>query len=525
MSLRVKTKSCLKACIRSYSSAEKRSTPVLSFRAFLKALEKQNDLTVIDTEVDPYLEVAAIARRCYELPSKAPLMNNPKGKDGNGLFRLFGCPNGLRKNREERYGRMATTLGLEANATPQEIANFLAKVPDLSPNPPEKVDETDSPVKQNKLFGDDIDFSKMPVPKLHDFDGGKYIMTYGIHVATTPDGKWTNWSIARAMVCGKNKMVGVVVLPQHIAQIHKMWADIGKDMPWAVFFGGPPAANTVAGMPLPAFVSEGDYVGALSGESVKVVKCETNDQYVPADSEIVFEGTISATEKADEGPMGEYHGYMFPSESHKFPLMTVNAITYRDDPIMPFSVAGKAPDESNHSWGILASAELLRVLRDEHKLPIKMVWSPWEAHTCWMVVQVDNEGLRNLHTTPEEFCTTVGRIIFASQAGIVAPKVIIVGEDIDITNIEEVVWALSTRRTPGISEFVFNDIPNFPLNPFMSHGAVEKPNWGHKAVYNALFPFEFEKPQNWAVSNFHGAYPKEVQEKVLSNWKKYGFTD
>lgn len=509
--------------IRKYATKGMRDKPVLGFRSFLKELDKQNDLATIDAEIDPYLELAAIARHAYELPDKAPLFNNPKGKLDNGLFRMFSCPNGLRKGKDDTYARLSITLGLDATTTPQELTEFLAKVQTLKPIPPEKVPASDAPVKENKLSGDQIDFNEMPVPTLHSHDGGKYIMTYGIHVVQTPDGKWTNWSIARAMICGKNKMTGIVVLPQHIAQIHEQWKKIGKDMPWAVFFGGPPAANTIAGMPIPENVDESGFVGALAGESVKVVKCDTNNLYVPADSEIVFEGTMSATEKADEGPMGEYHGYMFPSVSHKLPLMTVDQISYRNDPIMPVSVAGRAPDESNHIWGVLASGELLRVCRDAG-LPVKMVWSPWEAHTCWMVVQVDNAGLRAMHTNPKEFSEKVARTIFASHAGIVAPKIILVGEDIDPTNIKEVVWALSTRRTPGISEFVFNDVPNFPLNPFMSHGDVKASNWGHKAVYNALFPLEFKEPQNWTVSNFEGDYPKEIQEKVLKNWKAMNFS-
>lgn len=502
-----------------------RKKPVLNFRSFLGELERQDDLTNIDIEVDPYLEAAAIARRCYELPSSAPLINNPKGKDEHGLFRLFGCPNGLRKKESEKYARLAISLGLKKDSTPSDIVNFLADVKSMIPRPPELVDPSDAPVKENKLFGNSIDFAKMPVPTLHQLDGGKYIMTYGIHVASTPDGRWTNWSIARAMVTDKNKMTGVVVLPQHIAQIHKMWLDQGKDMPWAVFFGGPPAANTVAGMPLLAYVDESHFVGALANSPVAVTKCETNDQYVPADAEIVFEGTISATKKIPEGPMGEYHGYMFPVDKRDNPEMTVDAITFRNNPILPFSVAGMAPDESNHIWGMLASAELLRVCRDEKKLPIKMVWSPWEAHSCWMVVQVDNEGLRAMKTNPKDFSALIAKTVFLSHAGIVAPKVFIVGEDIDPTDIKQLVWAFSTRITPGVSEYIYNDVPNFPLNPFMSQGDVENPRWGHKVVYNALFPGEFVKPQYWSVSNFEGEYPKDIQEKVIKNWEKYSFKD
>ncbi|MDW5897965.1 UbiD family decarboxylase, partial [Klebsiella pneumoniae] len=90
--------------------------------------------------------------------------------------------------------------------------------------------------------------------------------------------------------------------------IREMWRREGKPTPWAMVLGAPPAAVAVAGMPLPAGVSEPDYVGALLGKSVTLTQAETNDLWVPANAEIVLEGEISLTETALEGPMGEYHG-------------------------------------------------------------------------------------------------------------------------------------------------------------------------------------------------------------------------
>lgn len=130
-----------------------------------------------------------------------------------------------------------------------------------------------------------------------------------MHVVQSPDGKWTNWSIARAMVNDKNSLAGLVAMPQHIAQIREMWKAKGQDMPWALAFGVPPAAIMAASMPLPDGVSEAEYVGSLVGAPLEVVKCDTNGLYVPANSEIVFEGTCSVTETVPEGPFGEMHGY------------------------------------------------------------------------------------------------------------------------------------------------------------------------------------------------------------------------
>lgn len=84
----------------------------------------------------------------------------------------------------------------------------------------------------------------------------------------------------------------------------------------------------------------------MTGSSLELVKCDTNNLLVPANSEIVFEGTLSVTETATEGPFGEMHGYVFPGDSHSMPVFTVNKITYRTDPILPMSACGRLTDET-----------------------------------------------------------------------------------------------------------------------------------------------------------------------------------
>jgi UbiD family decarboxylase len=102
----------------------------------------------------------------------------------------------------------------------------------------------------------------------------------------------------------------------------------------------------VAGMPIADGVSEAAYVGALSGEALKLVKCDTNDLYVPANAEIVSEGTISTTEQVAEGPYSEIHGVNFPGDSRMMPLFKVNKITYRNNAILPLSATRRLTDET-----------------------------------------------------------------------------------------------------------------------------------------------------------------------------------
>lgn len=299
-----------------------RSTPEpphLNFRSFVEALKADHDIAEINSEKDPHLEVGAIIRRSNELNDKAPLFNNVKGAH-QGLFRILGGPGALRSTSKGKYGRLARHLALPPHASMKQILDQMlsAKAAPLVPSST----LTTGPCKENKLFGDEIDLTKLPAPLIHQSDGGKYIQTYGINIVKSPDGTWTNWSIARAMVHDQRHLAGLVIEPQHLWQIHQLWKKErpGVDIPWALSLGAPPAAVMASSMPLPDRVSEAEYVGAMNGAPMDLVQCETNDLLVPASSEIVLEGTLSVSETAQEGPFGEMHGYCFPRDARQSPL-------------------------------------------------------------------------------------------------------------------------------------------------------------------------------------------------------------
>lgn len=315
--------------------------PHLSFRSFVSALKQDGDLVEINDEIDPYLEVGAIIRKVCETDGKAPLFNNLKGSE-NGFWRILGAPASLRKDPGQRFGRLARHLALHPTATMKDIVEKVLSAKNTSLIPPRVV--MTGPCKEHIL--DDFDLNLLPSPLLHQSDGGRYIQTFGMHIVQSPDGKWTNWSITRAMVKDRNHLVGLVQEPQHIAQIHRLWKEKGQDVPWALCFGVPPAAIMASAMPLPDGLTEADYIGAMTGTALDVVKCETNDLFVPANSEIVFEGTVSVTELALEGPFGEMHGHVFPGNSRPQPVFTVRKITHRTGAIIPISNCGRMTDET-----------------------------------------------------------------------------------------------------------------------------------------------------------------------------------
>ncbi|ATZ58043.1 hypothetical protein BCIN_15g05150 [Botrytis cinerea B05.10] len=507
--------------LSSYLSKSNRELPHLNFREFVEALKKDDDIVEIDDEIDPYLEAGAIIRKACETDAPAPLFNNMKGAE-NGLWRILGAPASLRHDPTQKYGRVARHLGLPPSAGMKEILDKMTSAAHATPIPPNIV--SSGPVKENKLFGSEFDLDKLPSPWLHQADGGKYVQTYGMHIVQTPDKSWTNWSIARAMVHDKNHLAGLVIEPQHIWQIHQQWKKIGKDVPWALAFGVPPAAIMAASMPIPDGVTESGYIGAMTGSALDVVKCETNDLYVPANAEIVFEGTLSITETAPEGPFGEMHGYVFPGDTHEWPKYKVNAITYRNNPIMPVSNCGRITDETHTLIGSLAAAEIRRLCQDAG-LPITDAFAPFESQVTWVALKVDILKLKEMNITPEAFRQKIGDLIFYHKAGYTIHRLILCGPDIDVYDFKDVMFAFSTRCRPNHDETFFEECRGFPLIPYMSHG-TSSPVQGGKVISDALMPTEYEGSQNWQQASFKHSYPETLQKHINAKWmNSWGFPD
>ncbi|KAF8869386.1 3-octaprenyl-4-hydroxybenzoate carboxy-lyase [Mucidula mucida] len=498
--------------------------PHLNFRSFVEALRRDNDLVSVTRQVDPHLEVAAITRRVCETGGKAPLFENVKGAK-NGFFRCLGAPASLRKDPAQRYGRLARHLALEPTASIKEILDKMVSVAHAPPIEPNVVDT--GSCKENKIFGDDIDLTAIPAPLIHQSDGGKYIQTYGMHIVQSPDVKWTNWSIARAMVDDKRHLVRAILEPQHIWQILQMWKKTGKDCkPWALALGVPPAAIVAASMPIrksshESGVSEAGYVGALTGTALDLVKCETNDLLVPANSEIVMEGTLSITETAPEGPYGEMHGYVFPGDAIPFPRYHVDCITHRDNAILPVSATGRLSDETHTIGGTLAAAQIGQLCKNAG-LPIKDAFAPSEGQMTWVALQVDGEKLRAMNTNSKDFSKRLGDLVFRSKPGFFIHRLILVEDDIDVYKGEDVMWAFSTRCRPGTDEIFYDDVKGFELIPYMSHGSASK-HMGGQVVSDALLPIEYTTGRDWEAADFEHSYPEDVKAKVLANWKSDGF--
>ncbi|MFJ9175817.1 UbiD family decarboxylase [Streptomyces sp. NPDC102360] len=488
----------------------------LNFRDFVAELIEVGDAVDIRQPVSPTLEVGAITRRVYETRGPAPLFSNLT--EGDPGHRVLGAPAGLTGRADGAYGRLAAHFGLPRETTPRELLERLISAMHTDPLEPRVVDG--GPCKENVLTGEDIDLTRFPVPLLHAEDGGRYFGTYGFHVVRTPDGEWTSWSVSRTMLHGPRTLVGPAMPQQHLGMIHQMWRERGEPTPWAMVLGAPPAALAAAGMPLPAEVNEDGYVGALAGSPVDVVKTELHDLHVPANSEIVLEGWISPDETAPEGPMGEYHGYSF-AESKQQPVFHVETITHRDDPILPVCVAGLPPEENHTIWGTMISATSLDLLRSSG-LPVSMAWCSYEAATCWIAVSVDIGRLADARMSERQLADAVAEVLFGSHTGWLVPKVILVADDIDVTDIDQLVWAMATRYHPGTGEYVYPQASGIPMVPYLTAEEV-RTGRGGKAVISCLLPSQLAGTTPGITASFRNSYPEDVRRSVVEKWTEYGF--
>jgi 4-hydroxy-3-polyprenylbenzoate decarboxylase len=501
------------------AAARRELTNLASLREYLAALRQIGELVEIDREVDWNLEIGAIIRRCYETGAPAPLFNRIQGIEPG--FRVFGAPAGISRQPGLYMARIALSLGLHPRATGREMLEALVAAKKRPPIPPRRVES--GPCKENILLNEKVDLLRLPTPLIHAGDGGRYLNTWGTVVAQTPDKKWTNWAIARVMLLDSRRMTGIVHPLQHLGQIHGMWKAIGKPMPFAMFQGGPPFIPFVSGMPLPAYVSEADYMGGYFGEPVEVVRCETVDLEVPATSEIVIEGLLSDTETAVEGPMGEYAGYLWPGPGTPKPVYHVTAMTYRNDPILPVVAAGEPVEEDHTAQGLPSAAELLAEIRDAG-IPATMAWVPFESANHWLVVTMPRDWRARLGYHSERLCHEIGMLVFEkSKFGAVMPKVLVMNDDVDASNTREVVWAFATRCHPVSGEIHFDKESTSPLVAFLE--ASEKmAGKTTKVVYNCLPPEDWGDRLPVRCSFTHN-YSKELQDKIVANWAAYGFPE
>ena len=479
-------------------------------REYIDRLEKEGELLRIKEEVDWNLEIGAIIRRSYDLKAPAPLFENIK--DYRKGYSILGAPAGVSNNPDRYFARVAISLGMDPGSKAPDIIEEYIK---RKKNPIKPIIVNRGPCKENIHIGDDVNLFNLPAPIIHEGDGGRYIGTWHIVVTKDPDSEWVNWGMYRLMIHDERSMGGVLVPPQHIGKMYyEKYEPRNKPMEFAVAIGGDPVIPIVGCAMMSAYVNEVDIAGALREEPVQLVKCETVNLYVPASSEIVIEGEVLPYERKEEGPFGEYVGYRASEKSPK-PVYRVKAITHRNDPILTVSNMGVPIDDCHAVMPLTMAAEVLDELRTKG-IPVKMVYLPPEgvSHMIFVSTKVPYPN----------FAKKVANAVWATTPGTYIYYVVVVDDDVDVTNIGEVIHAFTTRCHPYRGIYPFKDTPIYPLLiPFLSPENRLKGTDGGYVLFDCTWPKDWAQSDIPIKASFDILWPNDIQEKVLEKWNKYGY--
>jgi 4-hydroxy-3-polyprenylbenzoate decarboxylase len=485
----------------------------MDIREYINRLEREGEIIRINKEVDWNLEMGAIIRRSHELGAPAPLAENIKDYPG---WKLVGGIMGgsVVNGRSIPYRRINIALGIDPDSSPGDTIEEYIKRRE-NPIKPIEIRKEDAKCKENVFVGDKVDLFSLPAPLIHDGDGGRYAATWHATINKDPETGWVNWGMYRAHILTKNLMAGLFLPFAHGPLIYRKYLKENKPMPVSIAINSDPFTLIVASSYLEPGVNEVDIAGGLAQEPIKLVKCETNDLLVPADSEVVLEGEMLPGLIIEEGPFGEYTGFRVTERTtvHRV-VYKINAITYRNNPIFGMSCMGMPIDDYATIGALSISSETMRIFRAE-KFPVKAVYSPPYAGTVAIYIATE--------VPYANFSHTLASRIWGSRIGSYTHWIYVVPSDVNIYDPEKILHSIGYRCHPKNGIRKYEHIQGMVLDPFLSqyeriHGL------GAGVVVDCTWPTDWElKP---IESSFEGIYPKEIQEKVLNRWKKdYGYKE
>src|SRR6202050_3933854 len=354
--------------------------------------------------------------------------------------------------------RKNMTLGFSTELSKLELSeSFRVNHAGMLKRVPPKFVES-GPVMQNVMLGETIDVTKFPAPQWHAQDGGRYIGTGCYNSMRDPDDGWINCGPYRVMI-NDEKPLGFYISPgKHGRVMRDKYAARGERMPVVIICGGAPMSFLMGSSEVPPGVCELDIIGGMRGQPVEVIKGPITGLPIPANAEIAIEGFVEPDNVRLEGPFGEWTGY-YASDHRPEPVIDIKAIYHRHEPILLGCVPQRPPDEICRYRAIVRSA-LLR--ENIEKAGVPGITAAW-AH------EVGNARLFLAVAVKQRYPghgKQAGHIAAQCHVGAYCGRyVIVVDDDIDVSNLEEVIWALITRSDPATSIDIIRGAWSTPLDP------------------------------------------------------------
>jgi len=414
--------------------------PSRDLRTFIARLESAGQLRRVRAPVSPHLEIAEIASRLVARGGPAALFENVEGHRMPVLVGAFASMQRMAwalggEDLDEVAERLAGLLRPPAaEAGLAETVRKGARLLGAARMRPRTV--RSGPCQEVVWEGEKADVTRLPVLTCWPGDGGPFITLPQVYTRG-PDGSGRNVGMYRLQVFGPRRL-GLHWHRDHDgARNWRAWCERGEPMPVAVALGGDPVLTYAATAPLPYGMDELVLAGVVRGEPVRVVRCRTVPLEVPAEAEIVIEGTAAPGRTALEGPFGDHTGYYSPADH--YPVLEVTAVTHRADAIYPATVVGRFPKED----GYLAKATerlflpLIRTVLPEVvdlDLPMFGVFHNW--------------AFVSIRKTHPHQARKVMHALWGMGQMMYTKFLVVVDEGVNVHDPEEVFWRVGAEADP-----------------------------------------------------------------------------
>jgi 4-hydroxy-3-polyprenylbenzoate decarboxylase len=474
---------------------------------YINAIESLGKLERVSIEVNPDLEVAEIMRRLmYSGKNPAVLFENVKGYDIPILGNAFGSINLLQialemQDFSEIGNRIVDLTKLKMPSGVLDKIKMLPKLSELSEYGPKIVDK--GPV-QEKINTKNPSFYEFPILKSFTKDAGKFI-TFGMTITKHPETGIRNIGLYRIQIVDKKKAIMHWQIHKRGAQHFEILKDTKKPIEVAVVIGSDPGTIFSSIAPVPEGLDKFLFAGISMKKGIKLVKCSTVDLEVPANAEIVFEGFVDPNKLEVEGPFGDHTGYYTPPDL--FPVFTLTGIMQKEKPIYLTTVVGK-PILEDAFFGKVIEKSFLPLIRMFQPEVVDFSMPPAGWFQGLAIVSIKKRY-------PGQARKVMMGLWGMGQLSL-TKMFVVVDHYIDINNMNEVIWAITTKADPKRDVLIIDNAPTDTLDP-----ASPLLNLGSKLGIDATTTWKEE------------GYQRDIQEEVKVDeetrilvdrkWSNYGF--
>jgi len=480
------------------------SVTIESIQHFIDELEKAGELKRVKTEVDTNLEIAEILRRVSYTDGPAVLFENVRNYEIPVLGNAFGSIKRLEigletKDFSEIGQRIVDMTKMEI---PSGVFNKIRKLPELS-----KMSESFPKLEKSGPVTDIINnsptFDKIPILKSWPKDAGKFI-TFGLVATKHPETGVRNLGVYRIQIIDDTHALMHWQKHKRGAAHHDLLKEKNNKIEAAIIIGGEPATVFSAVAPVPEGLDKYLFAGITRKKGIKTVKCKTIDLEVPANAEIVFEGYVDAMDVRDEGPFGDHTGYYTPKEP--FPTFTLTGIMQRKNPVYLTTVVGK-PILEDAYIGKVIERSFLPLIKMLHPEVVDFSMPPAGWFQGLAIVSIKKRY-------PGQAKKVMMGLWGMGQLAL-TKMIVVVDSDVNVHNVNEVIWAITTRSDAARDTTIINNTPTDTLDP-----ASPKVNLGSKLGIDAT--------QKTLEEGFEREIQEEVKvdestkEMVDSKWSNYG---